>query len=50
MEYYSVIKRKKIQSVAMMWMNLNPVIQSKVREKPIQYINAHIRNLEKRYW
>ena len=31
MEYYSVIKRNEIESFKTMWMNLEPVIQSKVR-------------------
>ena len=30
MEYYSAIKRNEIESVAVMWMNLETVIQSEI--------------------
>ena len=33
MEYYSVIKRNALESVLMRWMNLEPIIQSKVCQK-----------------
>ena len=33
MEYYSVIKRNALESVLMRWMNLEPIIQSKVSQK-----------------
>ena len=33
MEYYSAIQRNAFQSVLMMWMNLEPIIQSKVSQK-----------------
>ena len=33
MEYYSVMKRNKIGSFVVMWMNLESVIQSEVRQK-----------------
>ena len=33
MEYYSAIKRSKIESVLMRWMNLEPIIQSEVSQK-----------------
>ena len=33
MEYYSVIKRNAFESVLMMWMNLEPIIQSEVNQK-----------------
>ena len=33
MEYYSVIKRDSCEPVLMRWMNLEPVIQSKVSQK-----------------
>ena len=49
MEYYSAIKRNKIGSFVVMWMNLESVIQSKEkreREKQILYFNIHIWNLE----
>ena len=44
MEYYSAIKRNKFESVLVMWMNLEPVIQS---EKNKYHILTHyIWNLE----
>ena len=33
MEYYSVIKMNVFESVLMRWMNLEPIIQSEVRQK-----------------
>ena len=33
MEYYSAIKRNTFESVPMRWMNLEPIIQSKVSQK-----------------
>ena len=33
MEYYSAIKRSKIEPVPVRWMNLEPVIQSEVSQK-----------------
>jgi len=33
MEYYSAIKRNTLESVLMRWMNLEPIIQSKVSQK-----------------
>ena len=33
MEYYSAIKRNAFESVLMRWMNLEPIIQSKVNQK-----------------
>ena len=33
MEYYSAIRRNKISSFVVMWMNLESVIQSKVSQK-----------------
>ena len=33
MEYYSAIKRNAFGSVLMRWMNLEPIIQSKVSQK-----------------
>ena len=33
MEYYSTIKRNTFESVLMMWMNLEPKIQSEVSQK-----------------
>ena len=49
MEYYLAIKRNKIGSFVVMWMNLESVIQSKEkreREKQILHFNIHIWNLE----
>ena len=44
MEYYSAIKRKAFESVVMMWMNLEPIIQSEVsqKEKDQYHILTHI--------
>ena len=44
MEYYSAIKRNRSESVLMRWMNLEPIIQSKVsqKEKDKYYILLHI--------
>ena len=50
MEYYSAIKRNKFDSIVLRWINLEPVIQSEVREKQIFYIDTYIWNLEKWYW
>ena len=33
MEYYSAIKRNECESFELMWMDLQPVIQSKVSQK-----------------
>ena len=33
MEYYSAIKRNTFESVLMMWMNLESIIQSEVSQK-----------------
>ena len=33
MEYYSTIKRNTFESVLMRWMNLEPILQSEVRQK-----------------
>ena len=33
MEYYSAIKRNTFDSVLIRWMNLEPIIQSKVSQK-----------------
>ena len=48
MEYYSAIKKNTCESVLMMWMKPEPIIQRKSERKtPIQYINASIWNLER---
>ena len=49
MEYYSSIKRNTSESILTRWINLDPIIQSEVREKQMLYINAYIWNLEGRY-
>ena len=33
MEYYSTIKKNTFESVLMRWMELEPIIQSEVRQK-----------------
>ena len=33
MEYYSAIKKNALKSVLMMWMKLEPIIQSEVSQK-----------------
>ena len=38
MEYYSAIKMNTFDSVLIMWMNLEPVIQSEVRERKINIV------------
>ena len=49
MEYYSAIKKNSFESVLMMWMKLETIIQRKVsqseRKTPVQYINTYIWNL-----
>ena len=49
MEYYSAIKRNTFESILTRWMNLDPIIQSEVREKQMLYINAYVWTLEGRY-
>ena len=43
-EYYSAIKRNAFESVLMRWMNLEPIIQSKVsqKEKDKYHLLMHI--------
>ena len=52
MKYYLTIKRNKIGSFVVRWMNLEPVTQSEVnqKEKNKYCILTHIWNLEKWYW
>ena len=38
MEYYSAIKRNAFESVLMRWMDLEPIIQSEVRERKVNII------------
>ena len=50
MEYYSTIKRNKIELLVVRWMHLESVIQSEVkleREKQIPYANTYIWNFKK---
>ena len=49
MEYYSAIKRNIFESVLMRWMNLEPVIQSKVsqKEKDKYHILTRIYRIQK---
>ena len=49
MEYYSAIKKNAFRSVLMRWMNLEPIIQSEVRQKDKhQYsILMHIYGIQK---
>ena len=44
MEYYSAIKRNTFESILMRWVNLEPIIQSKVshKEKNKYCILTHI--------
>ena len=37
MDYYSAIKKNAFESVLMRWMKLEPIIQSEVSQKEIQY-------------
>ena len=48
-EYYSAIKRDAFESVLMKWKNLEPIIQSELRERQILYIKTYIWDLEKQY-
>ena len=41
-EYYPAIKRNEIVPFAEMWMDIEAVIQSKMSEKNVLYIIAHI--------
>ena len=47
MEYYSAIKKNVFESVLMRWMNLEPIIQSKVRQKDKYCILMHIYGIYK---
>ena len=38
MEYYSALKRNAFESVLMRWINLEPIIQSEVRERKVNII------------
>ena len=49
MKYYSAIKRNVFESVLMRWMNLEPILQSKVsqKEKNKYHILTHIYGIQK---
>ena len=47
MEYYSVIKKNKCESVIMRWMKLEPIIQSEVSQKEKHQYSILIWNLER---
>ena len=47
MEYYSAIKKNAFESVLMRWINLEPIIQSKVSQKETNI--TYIWNLERQY-
>ena len=49
MEYYSVIRRNAFESIQMRWMNLEPIIESEVRqkEKDKYHILMHIPGIQK---
>ena len=49
MEYYSAIKRNKIELFVVRWMHLSHQVKSE-REKQIPYANAYIWNLKKKKW
>ena len=53
MEYYSAIKRNKIELFVVRWMDLESVIQSEVSQKEknkIPYANTYIWNLKKKWY
>ena len=49
MNYYTVIKRRKIGSFLELWMDLKSIIQSEVnqKEKSIYFILRHIYGIQK---
>ena len=49
MEYYLVIKRNEIGSFIVMWMDLESIIVSEIREKQMWYINTYVWYLERWY-
>ena len=42
MEYYSVIKRNKIGSSVVMWMDLDTVRQNEVKSEKVSYSNIYM--------
>ena len=50
MEYYSAIKRNKIELFVVRWMDLESVIQSEVSQKEKnKYANTYIWNIKKKW-
>ena len=49
MEFYSALKRNNIESAVVMWMNLEPVIESEVRKRKINIVYQCI-YMESRKW
>ena len=47
MKYYSAIKVKEYESILVRWMNLEPVIQSKVNQKNNYCILTHMSGIYK---
>ena len=45
MEYYSAIKKNEILPFATMWMELEGIMLSKIRERQISYDLTHMWNL-----
>ena len=48
MEYYSVIKKNEILPFATMWMELEGIMLSKIKERQISYDFTHMRTLRHR--
>ena len=48
MEYYSAIKKNEILPFATMWMELEGIILSEIRERQISYDFTHMRTLRHR--
>ena len=44
MEYYSAIKKNEILSFVTMWMELEGIMLSEIRERQISYDVTHMRN------
>ena len=45
MEYYSAIKKNEVLPFAAMWMELEGIMLSKIRERQISYDFTHMRTL-----
>ena len=46
MEYYSAIKRNKIGSFVVMWMDLDTVRQNEVNSEKVSYSNIYVESRE----